>query len=60
MVSVSYIFFSKVSIYLFSRQDALAVIGEFSKKLTVMANDEVYKSTKEKMTLVEQEIKKSG
>ena len=35
------------------------MVSEFSKKLTVMANDEVYKSTKEKMTLVEQESKKS-
>jgi hypothetical protein len=41
-------------------QDTLSVVSGFSKKLTVMATDEVYKSTKEKMTLVEQEIKKSG
>lgn len=42
-----------------SRKKKMVAIGSLSKKLTVHATDDVYKATKEKMALAEEESKRN-
>lgn len=42
-----------------SRKKKMIAIGSLSKKLTVHATDDVYKATKEKMALAEEESKRN-
>ena len=41
------------------RWDALECVGSLTHKISVHANDDVYKSTKQRMAALESEVKKS-